>query len=149
MFKIKVIFLDIDGVMNSYASIVENYQRGINRPDERFSKSSINALEKIIKETNAKIVISSTWGLSNKTIRAFKYSNFDLDTIIGETSALKNTGHRGKEINAYIDNTDEIESFVIIDDDNDMGSLMDNLYQVDNQIGLLEKDADKIIKMLN
>jgi HAD domain in Swiss Army Knife RNA repair proteins len=60
--KIKIIFLDIDGVMNSQR-FYTNSIKG-NRRDEYgdlFDPLSASLLNKLIKETGAKIVISSTW----------------------------------------------------------------------------------------
>ena len=65
----KVIFLDIDGVLNTPASIklapifVEGAPTWYGRHLHAFDKNCISALNKITDATKAKIVISSTWRL--------------------------------------------------------------------------------------
>lgn len=60
-------------------------------------------------------------------------------------------GYRGKEIKSWLDNWngDPVESFVIIDDDNDMNPFMDRLVQTSFNKGLQQKNVDKAIKLLN
>jgi len=54
----KVIFLDIDGVLNSVKSMIESkYEKWSDEP----SIENIGWLNYIIEKTDAKIVISSTW----------------------------------------------------------------------------------------
>ena len=53
----KIIFLDIDGVLNS-----ETYDK--NRTAGAIDPECAKRLNRIIKETNADIVISSSWKLS-------------------------------------------------------------------------------------
>lgn len=59
MDNIKVLFLDIDGVLNSndYFNSIKNNQDEYEEIDE----SKVILLKKIIDKTNAKIVLSSTW----------------------------------------------------------------------------------------
>ena len=150
-YNMKLIFLDIDGVLNSHTSIEEYYHLGINRPDELFGTNSVDALKQIVKETGAKIVISSTWGLTSKTIRAFHRNNLDLNWIVGEIPYLESG--RGYTIKEFLTNErwkleEDIESFVIIDDEDDMEPYMNRLCKVNYLIGLTDKDAEKIIQML-
>ncbi|MCG6912835.1 hypothetical protein LJE86_02875 [bacterium BMS3Abin03] len=54
-----MIFLDIDGVMNS-----SNYYKTINIKNEywdRFNPLSVELLKRLAEETDAKIVITSSW----------------------------------------------------------------------------------------
>ena len=53
----KVIFLDVDGVLTS-----EDYLNGV---EFDLSEEKIKLLKKIVEQTNAKIVLSSSW--KNKT----------------------------------------------------------------------------------
>jgi predicted mannosyl-3-phosphoglycerate phosphatase (HAD superfamily) len=48
----KIIFLDIDGVLNNYNTLGE----GLN-----WESNAVKILKRIIKETGAKVVLSSTW----------------------------------------------------------------------------------------
>jgi hypothetical protein len=55
---------------------------------------------------------------------------------------------RGREIQAYLNNAAGVESFVIIDDDDDMEHLKPHLILTPFEIGLTEADADRAIAML-
>ena len=56
----KVIFLDIDGVMNCRRSVKADIAND-RRPYSSFDPDCVNALNQIIKETDAVIVVSSVW----------------------------------------------------------------------------------------
>jgi len=119
----KVIFLDIDGVLVTRNSI--KYQH-INFPDESalmFSRKAVRNLNKLIKITNAKIVISSTWRLLHSLDKLRKI--FNEQNIIGEIISttsiervtLEEDIPRGKKIADWLEQHNNIEQYVIIDDD--------------------------------
>ena len=157
----KIIFLDIDGVLNS----VDSCERaGKNFFSDNPDPEHIKWLNFIIEQTGAKIVISSTWRkhctyLSLwRLLDAFGFKG----TIIGATPETNDI--RGNEIRCWIDRytngrdwrltktddkLDPIESFVILDDDSDMGELLPFLVKCKNEKGLTEAEAIKAIEMLN
>jgi hypothetical protein len=114
----KVIFLDIDGVLNVTMQKRDEF-------GSLFHPQFEDNLKRIVTNTDAKIVITSTWrysGLSEMQ-RMWKHRDLageviditpDLDRIEGYSIP------RGVEIKYWLDNTKELESYVIIDDDNDM-----------------------------
>ena len=62
--KTKVLFLDVDGVLNSETYFQSDYCKKRNRADERlsmFDDRKVKLLSKIQKTTNCIIVMSSTW----------------------------------------------------------------------------------------
>jgi len=140
----KVIFLDIDGVLNNESCWGK-------RPlSTNFAKECVENLNEITEVTDACIVVSSSrrilFGLDE--LIGMLTSVGVKGSIIGVTPSVR--GCRGDEIAFWIDNMDEkIESFVILDDDSDMGHLMDHLVQCKPSKGLTEDDAKKAIKMLN
>lgn len=154
---IKVIFLDIDGVLNFNGcrdKIGGLYFVNDNR---------IKLLKEIIDATEAKIVLSSTWrigwydrdyGLHSPHVEDFNKLEEKLNesgiTFISRTP-MSPDGYRGKEIKSWLDNWngDPVESFVIIDDDNDMKPFMDRLVQTSFNKGLQQKNVDKAIRLLN
>jgi len=73
------------------------------------------------------------------------YQNF-----IGRTPHKWYLRSRGEEIKSWLDEYKDqnIESFVIIDDCNDMDPYMDHLVQTDHKIGLQDQDVEKAIKIL-
>lgn len=157
----KIIFLDIDGVLNSVDSMKRAGKHSFNdNPDPEH----IKWLNLIIKKTDAKIVISSTWrkGCSHLYLwRLLDLLGFK-GSIIGSTP---DTGDiRGNEIRCWIDRymngrdwrvkledheNGPIESFVILDDDSDLGELLPFLVKCKNERGLNEAEALKAIKILN
>ena len=133
----KVIFLDIDGVLNT-----EEYLRKLKDPNQGYANpDKVSLIHSIISGTGAKIVISSN--------RRFEMQNVlhNLPTlrsdIIGTTGL---TGNRNSEIEEWVDKHD-VDSFVVIDD---MLLLFpDNLVQTDPEVGLTESDAKEAIRILN
>ena len=114
-----IIFLDIDGVMNS-----DNYYKSVitKKPFSRFDPTSVKIIKNLINEFDAKIVISSLWRFAMKKELAkelksnalVKHLHNDWSTPVLQPS------HRGKEIKLWLDMHPEITNFLIIDDDNDI-----------------------------
>jgi len=142
----KIIFLDIDGVLNNPKCLCNDYRNVLKR-------ECVKAFNKIIDETGADIVISSSWRKLfefDKLAAMLKTYGVKGD-IIGTTPSINTIGsQRGDEIAVWLDNVgEEVESFVILDDDSDMKHLSDYLVKCDTETGLTEKEVQKAIKMLN
>jgi len=151
----KVIFLDVDGVLN--------YSKCWERPEHKnngtfvWDKDCISQLNRIIKETGAKIVVSSTWRNSKEHYNAVLNEMNIEGEFIGKTPKYVPVDHpdgsqRGDEIQAWMDSQEiePIEKFVILDDDADMRHLIDHLIQSDfMKEGLTKELADEAIQMLN
>ena len=157
----KIIFLDIDGVLNSIDSMKRAGKHIFNdNPDPEH----IKWLNLIIEKTGAKVVISSTWRkgcYSSHIWRLLDICGFK-GSIIGSTP---DTGDiRGNEIRCWIDRykngrdwrltktaekPEPIESFCILDDDSDMGDLLPYLVNCKNEHGLTEIGAKQAIEILN
>jgi hypothetical protein len=135
--KDKIIFLDIDGVLNGYNSFTGVCYKVFSKLGLlRFVKqhydlfgvhtNKVKLLSKIVKATNAKIVLSSTWRNSwykpyyKKTIREKELVNKLYKhgiEVIGITPTNKDN-RRELEILSYLsEHEDEIDSFVILDDE--------------------------------
>jgi hypothetical protein len=69
--------------------------------------------------------------------------------IIGKTPRL--TGkQRGEEIKKWLDNYQgNVESFVVLDDDDDMDAVYDNFVQTKHDYGLTYVEGFKAIEILN
>ena len=147
----KIIFLDIDGVINTF-----EYPSEIDKYGVTFDPLCIKHLETILVKTNAKIVISSTWrikyGLQGmKDI--WKYRNI-LGDIIDITPILNNVNEwdqRGLEISKWLKYNCNIESYVILDDamvgiDN---FFPENYVRCDGDIGITKNEVNKCINILN
>lgn len=137
----KVIFLDVDGVLNSS-------QDGFTI--KLGTSKHLELLKQIVGSTNAKIVLSSSWRISDKT-KLFienKLKEYGM-SIMGSTPDLGSS--RGEEIKSWLRETNDfIESFVILDDDSDMDEYTrTKLVQTNRDIGLQETDVLKAIKILS
>ena len=163
--KIKVIFLDIDGVLNVYGTEHDEF-------GQIFHDHFVENLRTIINETSAKIVISSTWRFAGlqRMKDLWKFRNLpgeviditiDCHDLIKE-GRFKNYDdvERGHEIQDWVDdNNHRIEQYVILDDDNDfLPSQRLNFVRTANNInhpdaidigyGLTKICAEKAIRIL-
>lgn len=123
----KVIFLDIDGVLNNQNHIEklvellgmeQFHQLNKDLGELPFDYRSCKWLQKLIKETDAEIILSSTWRISPDLIKGIeKFAEIKIKDI---TPRLPLGTIRGEEIQQYLYNHKEIINYVIIDDDKDM-----------------------------
>ena len=156
---IKVIFLDIDGVLNSYDWRLKNKERG--NEIKCLDDNAIKILGKIVKASGAKIVLSSSWRTKGPDdiymqILRSKFEKFSI-TILGNTGRSKKKMHRGWEIREWLKDNKHlynITSFVILDDDasdiaNQKKTLLPYYVKTSFKDGLKESHVDKILHVLN
>jgi len=126
----KIIFLDVDGVLNDNS--------GYHLDDFR-----LKLLKRIIKQTDAKIVVSSTWRLSKLSLLQKKLNKYDLK-IYSQTDVLDK---RENEIHSWLNKNYDlnISQWVSIDD---MDMILDDVHFVQTYNGITEKDTCEIIKKL-
>ena len=155
--KHKIIFLDIDGVLNVMSREFDEF-------GQLFNPIFVNNLAYIIEKTNAKLVISSFWRYRGlKFMRnLWKYRNLPGE-IIGITPDFINDDDsvRGDEIKSWLEtNKDIVETYCIIDDDEDMlPEQLNNFVKTsDNSdhpdcddigYGLTKICSEKVIEILN
>jgi len=106
----KVLFLDIDGVLTHYAS------PGI---DDR----CLSELLRAIQATGAKTVLSSDWrlALDRPDLHAAWETDWIrslIERIPGFLGTTPDLGDRADEISRWLADRDDVESFVILDDIN-------------------------------
>jgi hypothetical protein len=144
----RVIFLDIDGVLNNRPSLIDGVE---------ILPEKVLLIERICQETGAKVILSSAW----RVLHPFEELQFVLACaglsrrhLIGCTPRRRDD-LRGLEIKEWIDeqngiSEDKVENFVIIDDDTDfLEEQMPHFIKTDIADGLTEDQAEKAIKMLN
>lgn len=164
--KIKLIFLDIDGVLNcdetfmkirkGYDDDREAYLKKLKdkkfREDSDIDKKLIGELNKIIRATHAKIVVSSSWriGRTVEELKILLKRNGCIGEVIDKT-ARSADGVRGYEIHDWLEEHSnyEIESFVILDDDADMEHLYPFLIRHNYRFGLTPTLRNIAIRRLN
>ncbi len=152
----KVVFLDFDGPI---IPIMSHRCPRVSGKGAQAWPSCIDALNRITEATGAVIVVSSTWRADGITKTRERLRQWGVKAAcIGLTpyldrkteSGLWAAVPRGLEIQKWLDEyeREEIESFVIIDDDGDMEHLFSRLIQTPFEVGLTEADADRAIEML-
>lgn len=158
----KIIFLDIDGVLNNADYYKTKDLSTHHNEQSHFDTKNVSALNKIISETNAKVVLSSAWRLIksvDETNQLFKEIGIKAE-VISATESLhyKDTfklAPRGLEILKWIKDNHRtlkngLENYVIIDDEDDILDIQEGHFlQVDDKVGLTESNADEVIDFLN
>lgn len=116
----KVIFLDVDGVLNSSSWATEKQKEGVYIfRDNLLNEAALLMLRDLVEETNAVLVLSSSW-------RKFKKCRDDLANQLTQhqlsifSDTPETDGIRGDDINAWLVAHPCVESYVILDDDADM-----------------------------
>lgn len=150
--KIKVLFLDCDGVLNSAQYMTAC---GGNFDHNQIDPAAVKRLNHITDTTGAKIVVSSTWRLLYDTLDELREAlrgHGVTGEIIGKTptkfNAVRNI--RGKEIEAWLqENHGSYSKYVIIDDDRDVGLLAKHAVFTEFKTGLLDSHVDEILKRLS
>lgn len=141
----KIIFLDIDGVLNSQ----DWFRRRIPcKPDadrdefihNQLDPIAISRFKKLIEDTGAAVVLSSTWRRWEDDRRILNERGITwIDCTPHFPGEL-----RGKEIEAWLDENElEVERYCILDDDSDMLEHQP-LFQTSNKIGLTQGMCDRI-----
>lgn len=161
----KAIFLDIDGVLVTWDDLSHWCEPDpvIGRGFHRFHKSAVANLNVLIKETGAFLVLSSTWrkGSEEKflavrrhierqgvrgTVIARTCDSFQLEDEDGELTGK--WSRRGHEIQKWLDCHENVDKFVIIDDDSDMEHLLPYLVKTNMDNGLTFSGVEKAIEIL-
>ena len=150
----KVIFLDIDGVLNVDYCGHDDY-------GNYFNYIQVNNLKHIIEKTDAKIVISSSWRFSGLHVmksmweyrklpgEVIDITPFEVDLVYKGFFKYYDEVSRGDEIQWWI-NTYKPENYVIIDDVEDfLDNQLNNFVKTKENIGLTKKLAEEAIEILN
>lgn len=151
----KVIFLDVDGVINSGNNQQHVHKVRRNCNNMYFDTVCMENLQRLVKSTGAELVLSSTWRLPDERTYSMQHmanlkrrlAAYGL-SLSGETPS----GHfyRHDEINAWLEAHPEVTGYVILDDVND-GFVEENyrrLVLTDEIVGLTAEDVEKAIKIL-
>lgn len=145
----KAIFLDFDGV--------------ITIPPKWYLKADkIKLIKRIVDETAAKIIVSSSWRMQTveETRKSMIYKEkrcprnkmlyWLIDNLYDVTPWVGLGNGRGGEIQQYLNDHPEIDNYVIIDDDSDMwDSQLYHFVQTNYEDGITETEAIRAIKVLN
>lgn len=114
----KVLFLDIDGVLNSIRTCeaCKGFPHGFDPKNmAMFDQTAIALIRRLCDETGASICLSSSWRIIHSVHECA--NGLDLP-IFDRTPSLD--GKRGKEIKAWLDSHPGVATYAIVDDDSDM-----------------------------
>lgn len=159
--KNKVIFLDVDGVINHYGSksfcLVDDIKyRGIDT-------SLVKILKHIVDKTDASIVLTSTWkdfftiGTYKQQHKHGQYLSNKLrkqGLYIADKTEDRKWAERGLGIQHWLDEHPNVTNWVILDDETfDYRDLketcFDHFILTDEMVGLNDWQAGMAIKILN
>jgi hypothetical protein len=167
---LKLLFLDVDGVLNSTNWFKSDERKAELKTAEdhhhtHIDPKAVDQLNRIVFETDCTIILSSTWrrlyslgeflrilrkkGLTERSWSAFIDKTPILD---GKTEGgIYTAVIRGDEIAAWLKAHPKADGavVVILDDDADMGDLLPNLVCTHGIEGLTTETADEVIRRLN
>jgi len=137
----KVIFLDFDGVINN-----------IHHKGPKVDKEFVEAIKRVIALTDAKVVITSSWKRKREKLE------YGINTLIemgieiyGCTPNIDcpKMEQREKEISLYLQHHQQIEQFVIIEDDFVMKRLYDHQILIEHSDGFAATYIEPTVDILN
>ena len=145
----KVIFLDMDGVLNNSHTGFGGFTNEFTKANINWNEECLARLKKIVDATDAKIVISSTWRLFFPISwfkRAFHIYGWDNVPIVGVTGEDE-MGSREKEIQLWIATAPfSISSYISLDDYPVKNS---RLIQTSIDAGLQDVHVERAVAALN
>lgn len=135
----KVLFLDIDGVVNC-ATTIERF-RGCFGIDP----SMASRVKNIIEATGCSVVLSSSWRYDDPFRDEVQERVCDLLDVTPKNNGLTS---RGTEVKSWLEGHPEVTRYAILDDNNDF-LVGQPLFQTSWNQGLTDEIAQNVIAHLN
>jgi HAD domain in Swiss Army Knife RNA repair proteins len=157
---VKIIFLDIDGVLNNSKFLRQNPGAKAGT-GQQLDPRAIALLDRLVAATGAKIVISSTWRHSSspgQIDQMLKDHGFQhTDSILDRTPVGEN--NRGQEVQEWLQldveriyinpKHEPVQDYVILDDtDEFLPEQRPHFVHVNPQTGLTQRDVEEAIAIL-
>ena len=165
----KIVFLDIDGVLNSDRSFVAMAGKNLGREGDGYitrmtvttiDPIAVGILNKILQQCDAHFVLSSSHRMNfdcgNDAVAIPEMKEYlarlgiDVSRCLGRTPILHTS--RGSEIAIWLENNKfnyNVESYVILDDHADMlPEQQENFVQIDPAVGLTAADYRQACSIL-
>lgn len=146
----KILFLDIDGVLNNHKSLVKQ--------SYSIDPYNVENLNKIIRATDCQIVLMSAWRYlildRHMTLRGFEtllstHGVLAYRRLIDLTEQDTIVSERWHQVENWIKaNKEKVDTFVMLDDCEEFPNYPQNFVKTDMEFGLTEQDADKAILIL-
>jgi len=155
---IRVLFLDIDGVVNSEEWFDEQHEKRGTQWGKRFHKKDhidpykAHLVRHIVESTDCKVVLSSTWRLfpdDRDLVRKKVVEFMDVTPRMPRLGGAESM-ERGYEIKAWLNDHPHVERYAILDDDSDMlPEQIPHFFKTTWQKGLTDDIARDVITHLN
>lgn len=154
----KIVFLDIDGVLNSwryYRDLVHAGGTADPWPDRHIDPKPVKHLNRLLADGGAKVVVSSTWRnmLTLDELRrllgarGFEGEIVDRTPDLSQDPAYEGRRQRGWEIGSWLLGRD-VDGFVILDDGTDMVHLAHRHVLIDAKKGLKPRHIEAALALL-
>lgn len=149
----KVIFLDIDGVLNS-DEYIDSIKGKEMTAENEIDMEKVRLLEQAINQTGARVVLTAS-GRYAQVGRYLREVLSQMAVFTDVTPYMNNI--RGLEIKEWLSQNSDVEDFVILDDEifeSYDEELLSKLIKISNGNGrnfgegLLQKDVDEIVNRL-
>lgn len=135
----KILFLDIDGVVNCVST--KQRHRGAIGIDPHMAFM----VGKIVLDTGCSVVLSSSWRHWEEGMKEIRRQVVDFIDTTG-----RDLYGRGKEIQNWLDQHPEVTKYAILDDDSDMlESQLPNFFKTTWAYGLTPEIAESVTAHLN
>lgn len=145
---LKIVFLDIDGVLNCKTDFNKRVSCG-----KCLGMDKVDRLRTLLKLTGAKVVLSSTWRRYEdhcKYLRRHGVNFIDSTPLSVKESWGGNYVRRGMEIDVWLKQHPEVHRYVILDDDSDMLKHQAKFFvQTSWETGLQDDHIEVAAKILN
>lgn len=142
----KILFLDIDGVLNSAQVLADRGRH------DAIDRDMVEQINRVTATTGCKIVVSSSWRFlwPLSELKQVLRSHGLHDVIIDATQIKPRLGRRDEEIQAWLANHPEVTQFAVVDDNSfDLTAVADRLAHTSFVTGILPEHADKLIQLLS
>lgn len=150
-----IIFLDIDGVLNTER--FQKYQVKYGECDDfeanfNFDPICMKNLKELINKTNSYIVLSSSWRHGNPRFIDEVFNNlklYDMKERFFSTTPLLRDKSRGEEISSWLNSFSDMNvNYVILDDEDNVGIHMDRLVKCDEYYGFTKDKLNEALRIL-
>jgi hypothetical protein len=152
----KVVFLEVDGVLNS-GGRWKQLRQVAGAAGGRIDPEAVKRLKRLVDATDARIVVSSTWrlGCMVQLTGVLERHGISRNRVVGKTPD-RSMAHprrvgaavRIDEIKKWLADHPGVDRYVVLDDEPDMADLSPWQIRTTWNDGLLEEHVDRAIDML-
>jgi hypothetical protein len=139
--RLKVIFLDIDGVLKPARA----YWLKPHKPDGNFDPLAVAAINLIHERTGAAIVFNTTWNQSGHTRLCEIAANEGIAAPVIGVTGFPELGDRLDAIKAWIAENGPVEAWCALDDET---MADDRCIKVNSEFGISTRDFSNSVRLL-